>query len=106
MKTENKEINVTEVAEKLAEEVAMAEEVVNEFKAKFAWYEVDEPTLAYFVGLLHSVIDHIEEIRNMPVEILSSREQEEMAEMLHDRGYIEFAEDDPNLAAMREAIAD
>lgn len=101
----NEEINMTEAKVALANEIEYAEQVVENFKNNFKWYDAELYKLKTLVGYLKSEEQKIERAKVMDFDAMSKKQKREVAERLTNYGYIVIKKDDFYLREMSNAIA-
>lgn len=103
-KAREEEVDITEVANKAACEIKMAEEVVENFKKNFKWYEVESYTLNSLRSYLKSLEAKIEREKQKDYFSLSKYEKRIRNEKFAYCGYVVFAEDDYYIEKLNEAL--
>lgn len=104
-KAMNEEIDMTEVKIALANEIAYAEEVINNFKNNFKWYDANAYKLKSLIGYMKSEEQEVVRVKEMDVDMLSKKQKREMAERLANYGYVVIRKDGFYLSEMIKAIA-
>lgn len=98
------EINTDEVEEAIAKEIKMAEEIVEDFKANFKWYNVESYELKMYVDCLKATEKYIARAKVKNIKALDNRAKKELVERLNEYGYVEFRKNDFYLEKMKEAL--
>lgn len=101
----NEEIDMTEAKVALANEIEYAEQVVENFKNNFKWYDAEPYKLKTLVGYLKSEEQKIERAKVMDFDAMSKKQKREVAERLTNYGYVVIKKDDFYLREMSNAIA-
>lgn len=86
-------IDMTEVVDALFNEVMMAENIVNNFKVNFKWYEAPSYELANLVKYMKSVESDIASVKAIKVSELTNKQKKEMVQRLNDYGFVRIRED-------------
>ena len=101
----NEEIDTTAVEAALANEIANAEQVVENFKANFKWYDANEYTLKKLLACMKNQVQEIERAKAMNIAAMNKRGKREIIERFNNYGYVRIANDGYYLREMRNAIA-
>lgn len=101
----NEEIDTTDAEAALANEIANAEQVVENFKANFKWYDAAEYTLKKLLACMKNQVKEIERAKTLDINALTKKEKREIVERLNNYGYVRIANDGYYLRELREAIA-
>lgn len=103
---EAEEIDMTQVINKINDEIEMAKSVINNFKTNFKWYEAESYKLNRLVNYMKSEEKEIERCERKLAEInnLKCREKREMIERLNRSGYVIIRKDGFYLEELRKAI--
>lgn len=102
---ENEDIDMSEVKARICEEVKMASESVEKFKASFVWYEANRYVLGNMAHYLKATIDKIARMNECDIDALDNKSKKEMVERLRDYGYVAFKSDDFYISEMMKAIS-
>lgn len=87
-------LDMTEVAKKLKEEIQMATKVLEDAKENFKWYEVESPfTLSNMIKYIKYITNDINYLMSIDVNNLSIREKKEMIERLKKYDYVRICRD-------------
>lgn len=91
----NEEIDMTEVKNVLVQEIAYAEQVVEDFKKNFKWYEVSEYKLKTLVAYMKEQVKGIERAKELisKLDTCDRRHKKEYVERLKAYGYVQIAKD-------------
>ena len=100
----NEEIDMTNVEVAIANEIEMATNVVNNFKANCKWYNVPSHKLATLVRYMKSTEEEIARVKAIKVSELTKKQKREMIQRLDEYGYVKIRKDGFYLRAMMEAI--
>lgn len=100
----NEEIDMTEVKIALANEIEHAEQVVENFKNNFKWYDAEHYELKTLVAYLKSQEQKIKTAKGMDVDATSIRQKKEMVQRLNDYGYVMINKNGFYLSEMTKAI--
>lgn len=101
----NEEIDMTEAKVALANEIEYAEQVVENFKSNFKWYDVEPYKLKMLAGYLKSEEQEIERAKAMDLNTMSKKQKREIVERLTNYGYVIIKKDGFYLREMSNAIA-
>lgn len=101
----NEEIDTTEAEVALVNEIANAEQVVEEFKANFKWYDASTYQLRTLMAYMKNQVQEIERAKAMNIAEMSKKEKREIVERFNNYGYVRIANDGFYLREMRNAIA-
>ena len=101
----NEEIDMTEVEIALINEIAYAEQVVENFKKNFKWYEVPEYKLKTLATYMKNQSEEIEKVKSVNVNGLERKFKKEYVERLKDYGYVRIAKDGFYLSELMNALA-
>lgn len=105
----NEKIDVTPIVEEIYKEVAMAEEVIAEFKANYKWWEANEWALKSMKDYLADAIRRNERARrraeDYEANLVSVSQTRYDLRMLNKYGYVFFNEGDFYMNEMRKAMA-
>lgn len=101
----NEEIDMAPVKAAIANEIANAEEIVNNFKNNFKWYNADAYKLKALLGYLKSEEQEIERAKAKDVDAMSVKQKREMVQRLNEYGYVIIRKDGFYLSEMTKAIA-
>ena len=101
----NEEIDMTEAKVALANEIEYAEQVVENFKNNFKWYDAEPYELKTLIDYLKSEKQKIERAKVMDFDAMSKKQKREVAERLTNYGYVVIKKDDFYLREMSNAIA-
>lgn len=107
MKLQKKEeIDMTAVKVKVEEEIKMAQEVVDDFKKNFEWWNVSSNyQLTRMADYLKNTVKTIERAKHTDFDNMSRVQKKQHVERLENYGYVVIMNDDFYLREMREAIA-
>lgn len=97
-------IDMTEVVDALFNEVVMAENIVNNFKANFKWYDAPSHKLTRLVRYMKSVEEEIARVNAIKVNELTNKQKKEMVQRLSEYGYVKIRKDSFYLNELVEAI--
>ena len=97
-------IDVTAVVDALFDEVVMAENIVNNFKANFKWYDMPSHKLATMVRYLKSTEYTIAEVKKIKVYELTNKQKKEMVQRLNDYGWVRIDKNGFYLTELAKAI--
>lgn len=97
-------IDMTEVVDALFDEVMMAENVINNFKANFKWYEAPSHKLATLIRYMKGVESQIESAKAIKVSELTNKQKKEMVERLNAYGYASINPDGFYLREIKSVI--
>lgn len=102
----NEVLNMTDVVNALVNEIAYAEQVVEDFKKNFKWYEVSEYKLKTLVAYMKNQVAEIERAKDLVAKFdtLEKRNQKWYVESLKDYGYVKIAKNSFYLREMVSAI--
>lgn len=98
------EIDMSDVENRVAYEIEMAEEVVENFKKNYKWYEANEYELRNLVRYLKSLEEMIKRAKSRDFSSMSKYEKRRKNEMLNSYGYVEIKENDFYIRELTEAI--
>ena len=101
----NEEIDTTIAEAALANEIANAEQVVENFKANFKWYDATEYNLKKLLACMKNQVKEIERAKTLDINALTKKEKREIVERFNNYGYVRIANDGYYLRELREAIA-
>lgn len=101
----NDEIDTTEAEVALVNEIANAEQVVEEFKANFKWYDASTYQLRTLMACMKNQVQEIEKAKAINIAEMSKKEKREIVERFNNYGYVRIANDGYYLREMRNAIA-
>lgn len=97
-------LDTTEVEAKLAEEIAYAKLVVENFKSNFKWYDADAYKLKSLIGYLKSTEQIIKRAEEMDFGKMECYERRRHVEMYNEYGYIKFKKNDFYLSELLKAM--
>lgn len=97
-------IDMTEVVDALFNEVMMAENIVNNFKANFKWYDAPSYKLTNLIKYMKSVEEEIARVNAIKVNELTNKQKKEMVQRLNEFGYVRIRKDNFYLTEMTKAI--
>ena len=97
-------IDMTEVIDAMLNEVMMAENIINNFKANFKWYEASSYELANLVKYMKSVETEVARMNAIKVNELSNKQKKEMVQRLNEYGFVRISKSDFYLTKLVEAM--
>jgi len=100
----NEEIDMAKAKVTLAAEIEHAEQVVENFKSSFKWYESDEYKIKRLIDYLKSEEQKIKIAKEIDLDTISKKQKREIAERLTNRGYVMINADDFYIREMSNAI--
>ena len=99
------EIDMTAVKIKVEEEIKMAQEVVDDFKKNFEWWNASSNyQLTRMAGYLKNTVNTIERAKHTDFDNMARVQKKQHVERLESSGYVIFKNDDFYLREMREAM--
>jgi hypothetical protein len=101
----NEEIDMTKAKTALANEIEYAEQVVENFKNNFKWYEASEYELKRLINYLKSEEREIKRAKEMDFNAMSRKQKKEIVERLINYGYVAIDVDGFYLRELSNAIA-
>jgi hypothetical protein len=101
----NEEIDMTKAKTALANEIEYAEQVVENFKNNFKWYEASEYELKRLINYLKSEEREIKRAKEMDFNAMSRKQKKEIVERLTNYDYVVIKKDDFYLREISNAIA-
>jgi hypothetical protein len=101
----NEEIDMTEAKVALANEIEYAEQVVENFKNNFKWYDAEPYKLKTLISYLKSEEQKIERAKAMDFDAMSKKQKREVVERLTNYDYVVIKKDDFYLREISNAIA-
>ena len=101
----NEEIDMTKVKAALANEIEYAEQVVENFKNNFKWYEASEYELKCLIDYLKSEEREIKRAKEMDFDTMSRKQKKEIVERLTNCGYVAINVNGFYLRELSNAIA-
>jgi hypothetical protein len=101
----NEEIDMTKAKTALVNEIEYAEQVVENFKNNFKWYEASEYELKRLIDYLKSEEREIKRAKEMDFDTMSRKQKKEIVERLTNYGYVAINVDGFYLRKMSNAIA-
>lgn len=104
-KAMNEEIDTTEAKATLANEIKYAEQVVENFKNNFKWYEANEYKLKCLIDYLKSEELEIKRAKEIDFDTMSRKQKREVVERLTNCGYVAINVNDFYLRELSNAIA-
>lgn len=100
----NEEIDMAKAKATLADEIEYAEQVVENFKSNFKWYESNEHKIERLIDYLKSEEQKIKRAKEINLDTISKKQKREIAERLTNYGYVMIDADDFYLCEMSNAI--
>ena len=104
-KAMSEEIDMTEAKVTLANEIEYAEQVVENFKNNFKWYNAEPYKLKMLVDYLKSEEQEIERAKAMDLDAVSKKQKREIIERFTNYGYVRIKKDGFYLSKMSNAVA-
>lgn len=101
----NEEIDMTKAKAILADEIEYAEQVVENFKSNFKWYEASEYKLKWLIDYLKSEEREIKRAKETDFDTMSRKQKKEIIERLTNCGYVIIDKNGFYLCEMSNAIA-
>lgn len=98
------EIDMSEAKIVLADEIKYVENVVENFKSNFKWYEADEYKLKRLVKYLKLEENEIKKAKEIDIDKMSRKQKKEIIERLTNYGYIKIDRYDFYIREMLNAI--
>lgn len=99
-----KELAMAKAKVTLADEIEHAEQVVENFKSSFKWYESDEYKIKRLIDYLKSEEQKIRRAKEIDLDTISKRQKRVIAERFTNYGYVMINADDFYLREMSNAI--
>ena len=100
----NEEIDMTKAKAILTDEIEYAEQVVENFKNNFKWYEANEYKLKCLIDYLKSEEQEIKRAKETDFDTMSRKQKKEIIERLTNCGYVMIDKDGFYLREMSNAI--
>ena len=100
----NDEIDTTDAEIALANEIANAEQVVENFKANFKWYDASTYQLRTLMAYMKNQVAEIERAKVMNIAEMSKKEKRQIAERFTNYGYVSIRKDSFYLVELTKAI--
>lgn len=100
----NEEIDMTKAKVILADEIEYAEQVVENFKNNFKWYEASEYKLRWLIDYLKSEEREIKRAKEIDLDTISRKQKKEIIERLTNCGYVMIDANNFYLREMSNAI--
>lgn len=102
---ENEEIDMTAVKVKVEEEIKMAQEVVDDFKKNFEWWNTySNSQLIRMADYLKQTVKNIERAKRIDFDNITRVQKKQCVEILENHHYVIFKRSDFYLTKMKEAI--
>lgn len=107
-KVNNEEVDITPIAEQLEKEIKMAEDVVDNFKNNFKWYDANEYELKLLLNYVKSSIKMIEGAKDLYQKIitqsLDNNDKRSLAQHFKNYRYVNIRVNDFYLTEMKNAL--
>ena len=100
----DEEIDTTVVEQALLNEIAMVEDIIEDFKENFIWWEVEGYILNSYRNMMKSLEQQISIAKQKDFNSLSRKEKKSLVEGYENYGYVEFRKDSYNLIQLKEAV--
>lgn len=98
------EIDMCDVENRITYEIEMAEEVIENFKKNFKWYEANAYELKNLLGYMKSLEKNVKRMKEKDFSSMSKYEKRRKNEMLNSCGYVEIKEDSFYIRELKEAL--
>lgn len=104
VKASEEELDMTEVENTIANEIAYAEEAIKEFKDNFLWYNESHYRLKSLLDYLKYLDRNIEVAKSYNFDSLSIQKKRMFVERLREYGYVCIAKDNFYIRELKEAL--
>lgn len=103
-RVKDEEIDTTVIEQVLLNEIDMVEDIIEDFKENFVWWEVEAYKLSVYRATMESLEQQISKAKQKDFNSLSRKEKKSLVEFYENYGYVEFKKDSIFLTRMKEAV--